>query len=203
MDFIPNKRAQRYLWWKNLSDNITVEGPKFGLTGPEVTAAKAVADDMIAKMDATDAAQSALSGARESEKTATTADEAAIRAKVRNWKTLPGYAASGSEGVLKLKGTEAVFDPGSFKPALRISIEGGQIIVEFTKGGADAVVIYSRLRGTQGWTKLGVDTSSPYNDTRPLAQAGVPETREYMGRGYLDDEEIGLDSDIASIVFGG
>ena len=45
--------------------------------------------------------------------------------------------------------------------------------------------------------------SSPYIDGRPLAQANVPETREYMLRGVVTDVEIGLDSDIQSITCGG
>ncbi len=43
----------------------------------------------------------------------------------------------------------------------------------------------------------------PYVDTAPLAVANVPEVREYMGRGVINDVEIGLDSDIASLTFGG
>jgi hypothetical protein len=36
-----------------------------------------------------------------------------------------------------------------------------------------------------------------------LAQANVPETHEYMLRGLLADQEIGLDSDILSATWGG
>jgi hypothetical protein len=48
-----------------------------------------------------------------------------------------------------------------------------------------------------------VDTSSPYIDGRPLAQAGVAENREYMLRGAIDDAAIGLDSDIQNISWSG
>ncbi len=44
---------------------------------------------------------------------------------------------------------------------------------------------------------------SLYIDGNPLFQAGVPEVREYMLRGVIADEEIGLDSDIQSIAWGG
>jgi hypothetical protein len=82
-------------------------------------------------------------------------------------------------------------------------MKGGLITLEFKKKGVDALAIYGRLRGTLGWTKLGVDTSSPYVDGRPLAVAGVAEIREYMARGMMDDDEIGLESDIVCLVFGG
>lgn len=203
MDFIPRKRADRIQWWQNLSDNITEEGPKFGLTGPEAAAAKAIADDMLAGFGATDGAEAALDGARTTEKAKSVTNEAAIRAEVRNWKTRAAYAASGSEGVLKLKGAATAFDPATFKTVLKVTVEGGVIKIAFTKGETDGVVIYTRLRGTMGWTKLALDTDSPYYDSRPLATPGAAEVREYMGRGVVDDVEIGVDSDIVSVAFGG
>lgn len=203
MDFIPRKRAERYLWWKNLSANLPVEGPKMGLSAAQVTAAIAVADDMIAKMDARDAADAAAAGAMATENTVAVANETSMRALVRNWKTLPGYPASGSEGVLNLRTIGTAFDPSTYKPVIKASVEGGVIRIDFTKAGVDAVNIYCRLRGTQGWRKLALDSASPYFDTMPLANAAVPETREYMARGVMDDVEIGLDSDIVSVVFGG
>lgn len=199
MDFIPNKRAENLLWWKNISANIETEGPKFGLTGPECTAIKAIADAQIALMEATNDGEAALAGLRTIENAGTPTNEAAIRAEVRNWKTRPGYAASGSEGVLKLKGSESTFDPSTFKSVLKVKITGNVIRIDFTKGGADAVAIYCRLRGTGTWTRIGIDTRAPYYDTNPLANPAVPEVREYMGRGMVGDVEIGLESDIVQI----
>lgn len=203
MDFIPSKRNNQLVWWKKISTDITVEGPKFGLAAPAITAAKDVADDQVAKMEATDDAKAALDGARAAEAAATAANEAAIRLMVRNWKTLPGYPASGSEGVLGLKGTEPVEPPDLYKTVLKASVAGGQVKIEFVKGRADAVAIYTRLRGTAAWTKLAEDTGSPYIDTRPLADPNVPEVREYMGMGVEDNQEIGLPSDIVSVTFAG
>ena len=203
MDFIPNKRAENKAWWTNLKDNGTVELAKISLAAPDIAAAVATATDQVAKMQATDDAEAALAAARTMEKAAMQSNEAAIRLAVRNWKTNAAYAASGIEGSLKLKGPESGFDPNTFKSVLKLSIVGGQIRVDFIKGKCDSVAIYCRLRGTVGWTRLGTDSSSPYYDTNPLANPNVPETREYMGMGVIDDIEIGLPSDIVSIVFGG
>ena len=63
--------------------------------------------------------------------------------------------------------------------------------------------VYCRVRGTMGWTFLSWDKNSPYIDGTPLAHAGVPEEREYMLRGVVNDVEIGVDSDILSIIWGG
>jgi hypothetical protein len=203
MDFMPPKRSDRYLWYKNLSGNVVAEAVKFGGVAGDATAMKAQADAVIAKMDATEAAAVALAAARELEQTLETANDALIRAKVRNWKTLPGWAASGSEAVLQMKGSAINFDPNTYKTVLKVTVEADVVKVAFTKKGVDAVAIYSRLRGTATWHKRAVDTVSPYFDNSPLAQAGAAEAREYMGRGVLHDQEIGVDSDIVTVAFGG
>ncbi len=202
MDFVPDKRAERYLWLKNLSDQVVAEAVKFGAPAGDATAAKALADHLLAKMEATDAAEAARDGARTVERAAQKADVAGLRLKVRNWKTLAGWGTSGSEGVLKVKGSEVAFDPSTYKPKLKVTLEGGVVVVGFVLGEADGVNIYARLRGTAAWRKLGMDTSSPYLDASPLAQPGVPEAREYLARGVLDDVEIGQDSDIVSMTVG-
>ncbi|MFN0078153.1 MAG: hypothetical protein ACKVY0_16990 [Prosthecobacter sp.] len=201
MDFIPPKRAPRLLWLDNLSQHLTAEAVKMGYPPASATALKTTVDAHISKMRATDDAQAALDGARAIE--AQSGTIAAIRLAVRNMKTLPDYPASGSEGVLQLRGPGSGFDANTFKPEIKLSIVGGQIRFDFTKGEADGVVIYCRLRGSAVWNKLGIDLSSPYYDTNPLAQPGVAEVREYMARAILDDVEIGLPSDIASLTFGG
>ncbi|MBI5684393.1 MAG: hypothetical protein HZC54_04875 [Verrucomicrobia bacterium] len=203
MDMVPKKRSQRYLWYKNISDNIATEGPKFGLTPAEAAATKALTDAIMASMEATDTAQGILDGARTTEQSVEGTNLTQLRAKVRNWKTLPAFPASGSEGVLQLKGAEAEFDPATYKPAIRVSIEGGKVVVSGAKKGVEAFAIYARLRGSQTWERLAVENHPPYYDTRPLAQLNVPEVREYMVRGVVDDQEIGLDSDIISVTFAG
>ena len=203
MDFIPPRRNALYLWLKNLSDNVVAEAAKIGASAADANSVKASADDLIAKMDATNNAQSALDGARDQERAASATDIANIRQKVRNWKTLTGYPASGSEAVLQLKGSASSFDPATYKPVITVSVVAGQVSIGFNKLGVDGLAIYCRLRGTVAWRKLAVDTEAPYVDTTPLAQAGTPEVREYMARGVLNDEEIGQESDIVSIAFGG
>lgn len=203
MDYLPTQRTERYEWWKKIRDSIETEGLKFGLSAANISAAKALAADQCAAMEAVNAAKTAMKGARARESTATRNNTAAMRACVRHWKTLPDFPASGSEGALKLRGVKAAFAPASFKSMLKVSIVGHRIRLDYTKSGMDAVVVYGRLSGTPDWTRLGMDASSPYYDTRPLAVPGVAELREYMVRGLLDDEETGQDSDIVSILFGG
>ncbi len=199
MDFIPRKRGDQYLWWKKIRDSIEEEGPKFGLTVAQIDATKALAEGVVASMEATNTAQAALDGARTAEKTTISTNEKALRMNIRIWKATPGFVGSTSEGVLQVVGPESNFDPLTFKSVLKLSIVGGQIRVDFTKEGCDSVAVYCRPRGTAEWTKLGNDSRSPYYDTKPLANPNVPEVREYIGIGVIDDLEIGVPSDIVQI----
>jgi hypothetical protein len=62
-------------------------------------------------------------------------------------------------------------------------------------------------RGSSAWSArffpAGHGYQSPYYDTKPLANPAVSEVREYLVRGMIGDKEIGLDSDVVSIIFAG
>lgn len=203
MDYIPSKRSDQYLWLKNISTNAVTTAADLSVPAAEGTDLKGHADAVVAAMDATNAASTALDGARATERTVTAARLKSIRDIVKRWKTQPAYPGSGAEGVLQLKGPGDGFDPSTFKAEISAVVEGGVIRIEFKKSGLDGVNVYCRLRGSPGWQKLAFDSSSPYIDNAPLANPAVPETREYKARGVLDDEEVGLESDVVSVVFGG
>lgn len=203
MDFISDERAKRYQWLTNLSKNIVAEALKMGLPNDDALAIQALADALITAMEETNAAETALKGKRAAEKELATKNIKALRLKIRHAKTLPGYPSSGSEGVLQLKAQAGAFDPDTYKPVITVRMKGGVITLEFKKKGVDGMAFYSRLRGTTTWMRIATDTSSPCIDARPLAQPGVPEVREYMARGMIGDDEIGLESGIVNITFGG
>jgi hypothetical protein len=199
MDYLTKKRSDRYRWWKNMLEKIGVGGPAVGLTTKEIDDIKDIASAQCASMEAADNADQEAKRAKKVEAAATAKNTPLIRLAVRNMKTRGNYAISGIEGLLDLKGAESTFDPLTFKTELTLSIVGDQVRVDFIKGECDSIAIYCRQRGSILWTRIGIDSDSPYYDTKPLAAAGVPEVREYMGRGMIDDEEIGIESDIVSI----
>jgi hypothetical protein len=203
MDMIPRPRDAQSVWYKNLSDNAVAEAVKFGGDPAQALAAKAAADAVLGKMAATNTQANLLDSTRQLEADTKTASDAAIRAIVRNWKTLPGYAASGSEAILRLKGPADSFDPATFKPSLKVTVEPGQNRLTFNVAGCDGVKVWYRLRGTLPWHFIGFDSSAPYYDSTPLAAPAVAEVREYKIRGVINDVEIGLESDIVSATFAG
>ena len=203
MDYVPTKRTERKEWYENMSDHVVDEAAKFHGAPADALDVKAKVDSIIAKFKATDDAQVALDGARLIEHATEAADLVLLRAKIKNWKTLPDFPGSGSEGVLQLHGASSGFDPHTYKPVFKASLVTGGVRLDFFKKGADAMRFKMRLQGAVNWTKLGENTTSPFTDTTPLTTPGVAETREYMAHGLLHGEEIGLDSEVVLVVFAG
>ena len=201
-DFIPPAKGAYRAWLLNLKTQIPTQGPLFSLAAGEVTATVTITSAQIALEDAVVAAESALKSARDAQATGRKANNALLRNKISGWKQMSLFTPAIAQE-LRVVTTASTFDPDTFKPEFKVKIVGGEIRLDWTKHGADGVHIYARLRGHATWTLLGTDISSPYIDGRPLAQANVPETREYMLRGLIADHEIGLDSDILNATWGG
>ena len=78
-----------------------------------------------------------------------------------------------------------------------------QIRIRFVRGNVRGVNGYSRHAGESDRTLFGIDSSSPLYDKRPLVHPGQAETREYMARGVVNDEEVGQDSNVVNVLYGG
>lgn len=107
---------------------------------------------------------------------------------------------------LGIVGDETTFDEPNFKTTLKAVVMPGLVEISFSKNGVDGINVYSHPLGSKDpndWEKLAFDSSSPYNDTRPLQDKANPEVREYRARGVISDLEIGQWSDIVRVTFGG
>jgi hypothetical protein len=203
MDIIPNKRADQGVWYQNLSDNVVPEAVKFGGDPAQALTVKAAADAILGTMATTNTQSNLLNSVRQLEGDSQVANDAIIRGFIRNAKTLPGWAASGSEAILRAKGGADPFNPTTFKPNLKVAVEPGQNKLTFNVAGCRGLNVYYRQRGTLPWIFIGFDSSAPYYDSTPLTVPTVAEVREYKVRGVLNDVEIGLESDIVSAPFTG
>lgn len=202
-DYVPKPRDSRRVWYENLSLNVVAEAVKFGGAATDATAIKGVADDIIAKMKATKAAEEALDAARKLEVATEKTGLAQIRAKIKSWKTLTGWPASGSESVLQVAAGSTPFDPDSYHASLTATAEPGGVRLDFTKKGVEGMAIYL-VKGTTGdMVKVGSCNHSPFYDHTPLALANVPERRQYMARGLVNDREVGEFSDAVNVTFAG
>lgn len=201
-DYIPRQKGEYQDWLLNIKNNIDVEGLKFGLDAPSITSVKAKITDQIARHVATVNAESALAAARASENDGEKEANSFLRAQIAYWKRKTGFTDEIAQrlGVTASGGSE---DSDYPKVSFKLKIVGGEVRIDWTKGRLDGVNIYSRLRGQAGWTKIGMDTSSPYLDARSLGTPGQAEVREYMLRGVVKDAEVTGDSDVQFVAYAG
>ncbi len=108
-----------------------------------------------------------------------------LRKLVQNIKSRPGYTETIGQD-LGVISTDEASSPVAPTLAL-VNASAGNVTFNWNKKGWTGVKVQGRTNGG-GWSDLGVDLFSPFVDTRPLATAGVPESREYRAA-YLDGDE--------------
>lgn len=95
------------------------------------------------------------------------------------------------------------FDPATYRPLLRATPVIGGTRLSWVRGEAQVMKLFTRPKGQTSWNVLTISTSTFFDDRTPLAQPNVPEIREYMVCGCINDQEVGNPSDIVSAVFAG
>ena len=108
---------------------------------------------------------------------------------------------------LRTEPTGTPFDPTAWKADIRfIECTGpAQVRLKLAKAGGavDANAVYCRRKGQTVWMKVGVFTQSEVFDNTPCAAPGQPEEREYQVRSVIKDVEIGIASDIETVIVRG
>jgi hypothetical protein len=100
-----------------------------------------------------------------------------IFAFVANMKTRPGFLGPMGDDLLVNASTTAL-DPMAV-PAVTVEARSGEVVCSYKKAGQVGVLVQGQTGASTVWETLGVSTSSPYHDVRPLAAVGVPEMRRY------------------------
>jgi hypothetical protein len=129
--------------------------------------------------------------------------EGGMWADVRFWVNSIKKNANYTESIgidLGVIGSDTTFDPTTFKPVMNsVKVQPGpHIIIDFGKDLTDGCNFYCRTNGG-AWEKRAYDTNPPYDDYTPLAVAGTAEKREYRCRAVINDDEIGVYSDIETL----
>lgn len=75
-------------------------------------------------------------------------------------------------------GDEETENPDAVPRLGKIVVRGGEVIIPFFKDGHMGVYIECSIDGGP-WAFVTIDTTSPYNDTRPLAPGKAAEKRRY------------------------
>jgi hypothetical protein len=203
-DFVPSNEGELIQWAANVQGKITNYTATFGLLPTDLTAISNACNRIATDINNVTAAETTLANLVTLKNNNRAEDIATLRRYANQFKAHSAYTDDiGAD--LDIVGKKHNADPDTVKPKLKgkLTQQGAQL--DFSKEKVlQGVNIYSRLKGTAAWgTKLAFDSSSPYIDNRPAATPGTPETREYKAVGVINDEEVGVASDIVSVVVGG
>ena len=198
-DYIPQGDAQLDSWEQNFITEQPLLAAALGLTPAEV-------DEVIARITAHRGKYNTAQTAKAAAKAAVSGNRSArkdtvgkTRLFVANLKTRTGYTAEiGNQ--LGVIGPNENVDWTTAKPTLKPVRDGQRIRVDWNKGQADGVVIFSRrLNIDKEFTLLGTDMEPPFYDERHNQTDGVAETREYYAYYLVGDQQRGQRSDVVSI----
>jgi hypothetical protein len=124
-----------------------------------------------------------------------------VFAFVKNLKTRPGDTAA-IEADLGVVGAETEERPADAVPQPKGEARSGEVVVSFKKMGHMGVFIEGQLGNETDWTFLAIDTTNPYNDTRPLKLPNQPEQRRYR-LCYWNGAPTNNWSNTVAVTFGG
>lgn len=202
-NIIPDSHANRLAFFKNLKKEINDNAATLGLDADEVAAANAILDPLIAAYQTLVDAEAAATQASADADQVFAAQNSDLRALFNNLKANP-KCTDGMAAAMQIVTPATQHDPNATKPKIKADAQPGHVRITGSKDYAELVNIYSRVVGTSPWTLVGIKRKKfPFDDQTPLKTASVPEQREYMARGVINDEEVGEPSDIVQVTFGG
>lgn len=199
-DFIPNPDADFLTFHDQLKTAATSIGATLDITAGDLTTLGNDNTAAHAKVATANTASAAAQQATADKRTTRRAVEGRVRAFARRLKTHTNYTeALGQQ--LGIIGPEDSTDLATAKPTLTGTIlPHGATEIGFNKSVSEGVNIYCQRGPEAAPVFLARDTSAPYVDNRPLLVANTPETRKYTAIYVLHDGEIGLTSDVLTLV---
>ena len=202
-DYVPTSNSNLKTWLAGLKAALTTDGPALGRTPAQITADNDFIDTMLAPVTSAETAATAAMEAEGLARLAMTTNNKPLRDLINNCKSSPGWN-SGRAAAWKVQSGTTQYDMDTHKPTLTVKLVGGSVLLGGSKPGFDAVSIDMRVTGTATWTTIAVKVMRlPVIDSTAPQVPGKPESRDYRGRGYVADQEMGQPSDIVTNIFPG
>ena len=115
-------------------------------------------------------------------------------------KSSTGYTeAIGQE--LRIIGPEVTTPPlEEMKATLKAEVSGGVVEIKWNKQGMEGIAVYSKRGSEASFSFFDKDVESPLKDDRPKLDPSLPEERSYYAYYIDDNENVGRQSDIVTVI---
>lgn len=198
--YYPASNKKAVLWLSTYKMQIAIEGPTLGLNATQIAVEQDQCQQIIDSILDIDAKYNAYKSAVLNLKTVKKTTLKSLKKNIAYHKAAPPFNKS-IGAALQINGIKPVFNPAQYRPQISVKVVGGNVQLKFKKKGVHGVNIYHRLHGNPTWQFLVRDTKSPYIHTIVLKTPGQAEHWEYKAFGIIDDEEIGLASNIVEVLY--
>ena len=200
--YLPKRNAALTVWLNNLNSKLSTHAPSLGLTTAQVTELKGLCTSIIASINEAEEYKTLAKSKVENKSAVMDTKGGALRAIVSRIKTNANYTTTIGKD-LGIIAPESEFNANSYKVNFSVTQKGSTLNLKFNKYELDGVHIYMRKANEAAFSFLGRKMKSPFEYEHTLADSLIPERLEFKAIGFIDDEEVGLFSDIAEIVYVG
>lgn len=202
-DFIPKAEGEKVIWLEAYLKHLrlAIEVTELNMPDNEV---------MLHEQEVQEYIEAIIDGERtkQAAKAATLHKEELEQTTIKNIRRIAGlirakgYKEEGLIAKMGIKCKGYTVNEAELCPEIKVTAAGKKVYVYFNKNHHYNVAVYCRLPG-QEFIHIGNGLSSPFVDERPLSAPPQPERREYMLMYTNFKENIGRESTIASVVYGG
>ncbi|MEI8203506.1 MAG: hypothetical protein WCH34_10870 [Bacteroidota bacterium] len=196
--YFPPDLEGRKTWAGKYKTNIGTEGAGLGMSPADITKEQDACTSMITAIDELEAAKAVVKQKKKDKDADIKAAMDILRPNIKAHKVASGY----NEGIgelLGVIGSDTEIDPSTVKTIVKTKKVPQGIDLKFSLKGCEGGNVYSK-RGTEtGFTLLKYIIHPHSIDTRPNLDEAVVEQRQYYVILVIDDEEVGIPSDIATI----
>lgn len=201
-DYVPRTDGGQLAWCPNLKAKIASYATQLGVTTEDQTIITTGCDAIRDVILDAQTKRLAATMARTIKDEKRAAEIAKMRVVIARLKTSANYTKAIGED-MGVVGSTVPFDPNTYTPHLRAMPIIGGTRLTWVRGRAQLVKVFRRLKGQTEWEQIYAGVDPYFDDRTPLANPNVAEVREYKACGCLKGQDIGMESDIVTQVFGG
>jgi len=198
-DFIPLRDGDLDSFEENLVNKLAIHATTLGLNPEEVTESITIINEHKSAYRIMNSKKAESKSATENNTNSRDRAIAEIRRLSRQIKSCKTYTSGIGDDLGIIRTGAHSRDQGDWKPVLKANIVGREVVLKFQKDSTDGIRLYSKREGEASFTFLATDTVSPYNDSREKPDPSKPEQREYYAYFFVDDRELGQQSDVLKI----
>jgi len=197
-DYFPHKVADQRKWFVTVKGNIVTTGPLLGMDPLDATAMKNRCDDPINAIDDAVAAEVEAKNKNKAKDEVIKEVMDEFRPIIQTLKNNGSYTESLGK-TIGVVGTVIEIEYATIKTDVeaRLAPHGAEIL--FTLKHCEGGMIYCKRGKEESFTFLAHVTHPHFVDTRPNKDEATSELRQYYVFLVMNDQEVGLASDIASI----